>query len=365
MIHESFIRLSELRMEGVGKQYGDVWAVQDVSVSIRPGEFYTVLGPSASGKTTLLRMVAGFIAPDGGRIFVDDELIDPVPPPKRNVGMLFQRNALWPHMSVFENVAFGLRVRRELAGEVARKVKTVLALVGLEGVEHRHPPELSRAEQHRVALARALVVQPRLLLLDEPLAGFDPLMRLRLRLELSRLHREVGITTIHATEDQAEALALSTRIAVLSRGRLVQEGKPDEIYWRPKSRFVAEFVGTANLIPVRVIELREIGVVVETSGGTRVPVASGGHAWSVGARGLLCLRPEGLRVEEAALAPGGIPGTVAAQSFEGSRQLFEITITGGSLRVETITSAAQVRGFKLGEQVKVEVAPETAVLLPE
>ncbi len=365
MSREPFIRLSEVRMEGIGKRYGKVWAVKDVSISIRPGEFHTVLGPSGSGKTTLLRILAGFVAPDAGRIFVDDEIIDAVPAWKRNIGMVFQQNSLWPHMSVFENVAFGLRTRGEPRDEVARKVKAALAQVGLAGVESRRPSDLSGEQQQRVALARTLVVQPRLLLLDEPLAGLDAVPRAQMRLWLSRLHRDVGITTIHATHDQAEALALSTRIAVLSEGRVVQEGRPQEIYWRPCNRFVAEFVGAANLVPVRVVELREVGVVVETAGGAQLPVASGGHVWTIGARGLLCLRPEALVVEESALARLGIPGTVAAQIFEGARQLYEVDITGGTLRVEMITSALLGGGFKPGDRVKVEVSPETSVLLPD
>src|SRR2546426_818700 len=170
---------------------------------------------------------------------------------------------------------------------------------------------------------------------------------------------------IHVTHDHAEALALSTRIAVLSEGRVIQEGRPEEIYWRPRNRFVAEFVGDANLVPVRVVELREVGVVVEAAGGARLPVASGGHEWTVGARGLLCLRPEALVVEESALARQGLPGTVVAQVFEGSRQLYEIDIVGATLRVEVITSALHGRSFKPGDQVKVEVSPETSVLLPD
>jgi ABC-type Fe3+/spermidine/putrescine transport system ATPase subunit len=361
----ALIRLSEVRMETVGKRYGDVWAVKDVSISIRPGELYTLLGPSGCGKTTLLRMLAGFDVPDEGRIFVDDELIDPVPPWKRNVGMVFPQYALWPHMTVFDNVAFGLRARGEGRDQIAGKVKAALAQLGLDGFESRRPSELSGGQPQRVALARALVVQPRLLLLDEPMSTLDAVLRAQMRLELSRLHRDVGITTIYVTRDQAEALALSTRIAVLAQGRVVQEGKPEEIYWHPRSRFVAEFVGAANLVPVRVVELREVGVVVETAGGTRLPVASGGHEWLLGARGLLCLRPEALRVEESALAPGGLPGTVTAHVFEGSRQLYEIKIAGGTLRVEMITSALHGRGFKPGDDVKVEVSPETSVLLPE
>jgi len=361
----TFVRLSEVRMEGVGKRYGEVWAVKDVSISVRPGEFYTVLGPSGCGKTTLLRMLAGFAVPDTGRMFVDDELIDPVPPWKRNVGMVFQHYALWPHMSVFENVAFGLRARGESGDALARKVRGALAQAGLEGCEGRRPPELSVGQQQRVAVARALVIQPRLLLLDEPLSNLDPALRAQMRLELGRLHRDVGITTIHVTHEQAEALALATRIAVLSRGTVVQEGTPEEIYWRPRNRFVAEFVGAANLVPVRVIELRDLGVVVETAGGARLPVASGGHSWALGAGGLLCLRPEALQVEESALARGGIPGTVTAHIFEGSRQLYEVDIGDATVRVEMITSALQALGFKPGDRVKVQVSPETAVLLPD
>ena len=359
------VRLSEVRMEGVGKRYGTLWAVQDVSISIRPGEFYTLLGPSGSGKTTLLRMLAGFVAPDTGRIVVDDDVIDPVPPGQRNVGMVFQQFALWPHMSVFDNVAFGLRARGAGADAIARQVKAALAQVGLEGFERRRPSELAGGQPLGVALARALIVKPRLLLLDEPLASLDATRRPEMRLELVRLQQDVGITMIYATRDHAEALALSTRIAVLSEGRVVQEGKPEEIYWRPKTRVVAEFVGAANLVPVRVIELRELGVVVETAGGARLPVASGDHTWALGARGLLCLRPEALRVEESALAPGGIPGTVATQVFEGSRQLYEVDIGGGTVRVEMITSALQAQSFKPGDKVKVEVAPESSVLLPD
>ena len=362
---ETVVRLSEVRMEHVGKRYGSAWAVKDVSLSIRPGEFYTLLGPSGCGKTTLLRMLAGFAAPDEGRIFVDDELIDPVPPWKRNLGMVFQQYALWPHMSVFENVAFGLRERRVTGALLDRKVKAALAQVGLGGFERRRPSELSGGQQQRVALARTLVVQPRLLLLDEPLSNLDAQLRAQMRLELGRLHRDVGITTLYVTHDQAEALSLSTRIAVLANGSLVQEGRPEEIYWKPRNAFVAEFVGAANLVPVRVIELREMGVVVETSGGARLPVGSGGHTWSVGDRALLCLRPEALRVEEAALAPGGIPGTVTAHVFEGSRQLYDVTIPGATVKVEMITSAVVGRSFKLGDHVRIEVSPETSILLPD
>src|SRR5262245_39150618 len=252
-------------MEGVGKRYGEQWALRDVSLSIRPGELYTLLGPPGCGKTTLLRLLAGFITPDTGRIIVDDEPIDPVPPWKRNLGMVFQHYALWPHLTVFENVAFGLRERGMTGEPLRRKVAAALEQVGLGGFESRRPSQLSGGQPPRVALARTLVVQPRLLLLDEPLSDLDATLRAQMRPELGRLHRDVGITTLYATPDQGEALALSSRIGVLDQGRIVQEGKPEEIYWRPRTRFVAEFVGAANLVPVRVIEGRDLGVVVEAA----------------------------------------------------------------------------------------------------
>jgi len=360
---DGLVRRSEVRMEGVGKRYGAQWAVRDVSLSIRPGVFYTLLGPSGCGKTTLLRLLAGFITPDTGRIIVDDEPIDAVPPWKRNLGMVFQHYALWPHLSVFENVAFGLRERGVGGEALTARVAAALGQVGLAGFETRRPSQLSGGQQQRVALARTLIIQPRLLLLDEPLSNLDAVLRSQMRLELARLHRDVGITTIYVTHDQAEALALSTRIAVLSEGRIVQEGKPEEIYWRPRNRFVAEFVGAANLVAVRVLEVRDLGVVVDTTGGSRIPVASGGHPWAVGDRGLLCLRPEALRLEEAERAAGGIRGKVAGHVFEGARQLYDVTIPGGTVRVEMITSA-QGKSFKPGDDVKIEISPETSVLLP-
>jgi ABC-type Fe3+/spermidine/putrescine transport system ATPase subunit len=338
--------------------------VRDVSLSVRPGEFYALLGPPGAGKTTLLRLLAGLVTPDAGRILVDDEPIDGVPPGKRNLGVVFPHQALWPHLSVFENVAFGLRARGVSGAALREQVAAALRRVGLDGVEGRRPAQLSGDQPPRVALARALAIQPRLLLLDDPLADLDPARRRGMRLELERLHREVGITTIYATRDPAEALALSTRIAVLDGGRIEQEGKPEEIYWRPRSRVVAEFVGSANLVPVRVVEVRDLGVVVETAGGSRVPVASGGHPWAAGGTGLLCLRPEALRLEEAERAAGGIRGKVAAHVFEGSRQLYDVTIAGATVRVEMPTSLQQGRSFKRGDDVKIEIAPETAVLLP-
>jgi putative spermidine/putrescine transport system ATP-binding protein len=357
--------MSFLELDRVGKQFGPQTVVDDFTLAVGKGEFISFLGPSGCGKTTTLQMIAGFLDPSRGAIRLEGRDLTAVQPAKRGLGIVFQSYALFPHMTAAENVSFGLEMRRMPRAERHERVRAALAMVGLTGYEDRYPRRMSGGQQQRVALARALVIRPSVLLLDEPLSNLDAGLRAQMRLELGRLHRDVGITTLHVTHDQAEALALSSRIAVLDHGRVVQEGKPEEIYWRPRNRFVAEFVGAANLVPVRVVEVRDLGVVVETAGGSRVPVASGGHPWAVGARGLLCLRPESLRLEESERAAGGIRGQVASHVFEGSRQLYDVAIPGGSVRVEMLTSASQGRGFKPGDDVKIEISPETSVLLPE
>ncbi|MBI2554472.1 MAG: ABC transporter ATP-binding protein [Candidatus Rokubacteria bacterium] len=357
---------SEVRLEGVGKRYGEVWAVREVSLTILPGEFFTLLGPSGCGKTTLLRMVAGFARPDAGRILLDGQPIDPVPPWKRDVGLVFQHYALWPHLTVHENVAFGLRERKLPRAEIADRVRAALSQVGLEGFDARRPSQLSGGQQQRVALARTLAVQPRLLLLDEPLSNLDAQLRAQMRLELARLQRDLAITTIYVTHDQAEALSLSNRVAVLQGGSVVQEGTPEDIYLRPHSRFVAEFVGAANLLPVQVVEVRETGVLVEAVAGTRLPVPTDPTRWRPGSRALLCLRPEALRLEEAALGRGtGFLATVAARVFEGDRHIYEVKVGEGThLRVE-LPALGEGRIFRLGDRIRVEFSAEGAVLLPE
>lgn len=357
---------SEVRLEQVGKRYGDIWAARGVSLTILPGEFFTLLGPSGCGKTTLLRLIAGFASLDAGRILVDREPVDHVPPWKRNIGLVFPDGALWPHLSVYENVALGLRKRKIPPAELASRVAAALGQVGLEGFERRRPSQLSGEEQQRVALARTFAVQPRLLLLDEPLANLDGERRGRLRLDLARLQGDLAITTIYATRNHADALALSQRIAVLKEGAVAQDGPPEEIYWRPRNRFVAEFVGGANLLPVRVTELRETGVLVEAGPDVRLPVPSDAARWRAGARALLCLRPEALRLEEATIGRGtGFFATVAQRVFEGDRHIYEVRAGDGALLRVEMPALGEGRIFRLGDRVRVEFSAETAVLLPE
>ncbi|MEM0066581.1 MAG: ABC transporter ATP-binding protein, partial [Sulfolobales archaeon] len=221
----------------VSKRFGKVLAVDKVSVEIEKGEFFTFLGPSGCGKTTTLRIIAGLEIPDEGRVIMDGADITYLPPHKRDTAMVFQNYALWPHMTVFENVAYGLKVRKYPKEEIRRKVKEVLELVRLEGLEDRYPTQLSGGQQQRVALARALVVEPKALLLDEPLSNLDAKLRIEMREELKRIQKSLNITAVYVTHDQEEAMVLSDRIAVMNRGRVVQIGSPEELYGRPKTLF--------------------------------------------------------------------------------------------------------------------------------
>ena len=238
---------SSITVKNITKRFGDYTAVDGVSFHIHPGEFVTLLGPSGCGKTTILRMLAGFIVPEQGDIFFGDNRVNDVPPNKRNTAMCFQSYALFPHKTVYENIRFGLRMRKTPPEEQKRRIEWALQLVNLTGLGERKPYELSGGQQQRVALARCAVVQPDLLLFDEPLSNLDAKLREKVRVEIRELQRELGITTIYVTHDQAEALAISDRIIVLNNGRLVQAAEPRATYDLPVSRFVADFIGVANL----------------------------------------------------------------------------------------------------------------------
>jgi len=357
--------LVDIRLDELDTRGGVPPGACGVSEHVRYGEFFTFLGPPKSGKSDVLRAIAGFLPITRGRVLVDGQDISAVPPRLRGVGYVFQDGALWPHLPAREHVAFGLRQQRLPADEIERRVATVLARLGLAGVETLKPPDLTLEQRRRLALARALAVEPRVLLLDEPLANLDPTTRKVLRLELTKLHRDLAVTTVHATRNAADALALSDRLAVIDGGQVLQVGDPAELYQRPKSRAVAEALGPANFLPVRVVEVRDLGVVVETERGDRVPVAGIG-AYRLGDRGLLVLRPETLSMTEAAMARGpGIPGRIALRVFEGARHLYEIEIGAGApVRVE-LAAAGETRIFRLGDRVRVEISSETVVLVPD
>ena len=238
-----------IAIENLVKTFGAAKALDGVSLTVEPGELFFLLGPSGCGKTTLLRHVAGFYKPDSGRIRIGGEDVTDVPPHKRDTGMVFQSYALWPHMTLAENVAFGLEMRKVPKAEAARRVREALAAVKMEDKADRKPNQLSGGQQQRVALARALVVQPRCLLLDEPLSNLDAKLRLEMRTEIRRICKEAGLTAVYVTHDQKEALSIADRIAVMDAGRVEQVGSPPDVYRRPKSAFVASFIGETNFLP--------------------------------------------------------------------------------------------------------------------
>ncbi|WP_059005702.1 ABC transporter ATP-binding protein [Streptomyces specialis] len=320
-----------LAVEGLRKGFADrdttVKAVDDVSFELKEGELYTLLGPSGCGKTSTLRSVAGLERPDGGRVVIDGTVVaDPaaghfVPPNKRDIGMVFQSYGIWPHMTVFDNAAFPLQVARTRTpkAEIAERVGAALAAVQLDAYAGRMATQLSGGQQQRLALARALVRRPKLLLLDEPLSNLDAKLRQAMRAELSALQKQLGITTLYVTHDQDEALSMSSRIAVMSAGRIVQEGSPRDIYQRPATRFVADFVGTTNFLP---------GTVARTGGdGTRIGTAvgelvgTGGHGAGAGDAVLLAVRPESVRLHLTEPGPVAnvITGEVEQVMFVGER----------------------------------------------
>jgi putative spermidine/putrescine transport system ATP-binding protein len=305
-----------VRFDGVTKRFGEITAIDDVSLLVRRGELMTLLGPSGCGKTTLLSLVAGFLIPDRGEIAIDGRGVTDLPTHRREIGIMFQNYALFPHMSVAANVGYGLKMRRTPKPEIARRVADALALVKLAGLEDRRPRQLSGGQQQRVALARALVIRPKVLLLDEPFSALDRNLRASMQVEIKEIQRKLGVTTIFVTHDQSEALSLSDRIAVIAEGRIRQLGTPDEIYRRPIDRFVASFVGDVNVLSAR-LERSDGATAIVALGLVQVPVPARTLRGTVPGEAVdLFVRPEGLRVAEpgAAVAAHGV---VAAQVYQG------------------------------------------------
>ena len=348
---------------GLTKRYGDVGAVAGLDLAVRPGELVALLGPSGCGKTTTLRLVAGFLAPDGGEIRVGDRVLSSprvvVPPERRRMAMIFQSYALWPHMTVAQNVAYGLRFAGVPRPERERRVEAMLQVVQLAGYGARYPGELSGGQQQRVAVARALVVEPEILLLDEPLSNLDASLREEMRFEIRRLHEQFGITTLYVTHDQAEAMVISDRVAVLRDGRVVQAGAPQELFERPQTRFVAEFIGKTNLI-----DAVADGPASVTRGDLRLRVA--GDGLTPKAPAVVSIRPHQITLGPAAApTPAGvnvIAGTVVRASYLGETVDYQVRLEGSDV-VLRVTGPAPARA-RAGESVAVTVPPEACVLLP-
>jgi spermidine/putrescine transport system ATP-binding protein len=325
------IRLADVTKD-FASRHGDVAAVRGLSLAIEQGEFFSLLGPSGCGKTTTLRMIAGFEEPNRGQILLYGTDVTGVPPNKRDVNMVFQSYALFPHMTVQENVAFGLRRKSVARNEITRQVAEMLQIVDLTGREHRRPRELSGGQQQRVALARALVNHPRALLLDEPLGALDLKLRQAMQVELKRIQREVGITFVYVTHDQGEALTMSDRIAVMNDGIVEQLGSPRDIYEHPRTRFVAGFIGTSNLLTGTVARVSGDSAVIEPSGDERIIVPVRHAAMGSGSQIELTVRPEKIELSTAVPEPDrcALRGTVTEVVYLGTSTNFSVTTTTGA-----------------------------------
>jgi iron(III) transport system ATP-binding protein len=359
--------MANVSIRGLTKQFAEVAAVDDFHLEIGDGEFVSLLGPSGCGKTTTLRLLAGFLQPDGGEIRAGGEVISSpthlVPPERRQMSMIFQSYAVWPHMTVAQNVAYGLKFKKLTKQEIEKKVTKLLGVVHLAELKDRYSAELSGGQQQRVALARALVVEPQILLMDEPLSNLDANLREEMRFEIRRLHEEFKITTVYVTHDQAEAMATSDRIAVLDRGRLVQAGRPNEIFDRPATRFVAEFVGKANILTGRF----DGDGLLHLGDGVKIRVNSAGEISATG-QVAVCLRPHNISLladdaETRRMAEQGynlFPGTIRRSIYFGDSIDYTIELaTRETLRVITPPS----QRFESGQEIYAAAHPDVCVIV--
>jgi spermidine/putrescine ABC transporter ATP-binding subunit len=355
-----------VHIEDVTKRFGEVVAVDRVSLAIRPNEFFALLGPSGCGKTTLLRMLAGFEPVSAGRIVIDGEDMAGVVPNRRPVNMVFQSYAVFPHMTVAENVAYGLKVSRVPRPEIGPRVAGALAMVRLDGFDERRPEQLSGGQRQRVALARALIKRPKVLLLDEPLSALDKKLREEMQLELVRLQHEVGITFVIVTHDQEEALSMADRIAVMDRGRVLQVAAPDELYEQPNCRMVADFIGTTNLFPGRVLGRTDAGIRVAAQGLGELQL---GHDGPPGSDVGIAVRPEKVQISRE--RPEGeliaLPGRIAQLTYFGDYSHVYVE-TGERLRItcyRTNRSRRDSDPLAVGDACWVYFHPADCIVLAE
>ena len=361
------IIMALVSIRGLTKKFSEAAAVDALDLEIGDGEFVSLLGPSGCGKTTTLRLLAGFLQPDAGEIRVNNEVASSsshlVPPERRNMSMIFQSYAVWPHMTVAQNVAYGLKFKKIAKAEIAQKVTKLLSVVHLAELQDRYPSELSGGQQQRVALARALVVEPQILLMDEPLSNLDANLREEMRFEIRRLHEEFKITTIYVTHDQAEAMATSDRIAVLDRGRLVQVGPPAEIFDQPKTRFVAEFVGKANILTGHF----DGDALLHLGDGVKIRVNSAGEISATG-QVAVCLRPHNISLladdaEARRMAEQGynlFPGTIRRSIYFGDSIDYTLELaTRKTLRVITPPS----QRYESGQEIYAAAHPDVCVIV--
>ena len=353
-----------VRLTGITKYFGTLKAIDDVSLTIEEGDFFTLLGPSGCGKTTLLRTFAGFHAPEAGEIRFGDRVVNGVPPHRRETGMVFQNYALFPHLCVYDNVAYGLRARKVPRGEMADRIVKILKSVQLEGLGHRLPSQLSGGQQQRVALARALVISPQILLMDEPLSNLDAKLRVSMREEIRSIQKRLGITTIYVTHDQEEAMAVSDRIAILCRGRVEQVGTPAGIYFRPASRFSAEFMGSSNILELVVLGHDEqTSMITVEADGQRVLLKGDRPA---GRSIRFTIRPEWIRVVETPRPEDQniLSGTVVSSSFLGSMVRYRVTGPGGQVLTIEVHHPEEAGIHADGDAIRYQIPPDRPVILP-
>lgn len=359
---------SDLAVEvrSVSKLYGSVRALDDVSLGIRRGEFFCLLGPSGCGKTTTLNIVGGFIPVSHGEVYIDGKIVTDDPPYRRNVNTVFQNYALFPHMTVAQNVGFGLRMKKIPPDEIERRVQEMLSLVSLEWASNRGSKQLSGGQQQRVALVRALVNRPAVLLLDEPLGALDLKLRKQLQVELRNIQRKVGITFIHVTHDQEEAMSMSDRIAVMSGGKVAQIGSPADIYYRPETRFVADFIGESNFFTGRVLDVAEGQVRVDIPGFGR-PVQAQARAFAEkGTEVTIMVRPERIRLSTTAPKGSNVgQGTLAKASFMGMYTQLHVELGGGMTKIFSPNESEElpVWADRCGQTVYLSWNAEDSILL--
>ncbi|SMP67350.1 ABC transporter ATP-binding protein [Anoxynatronum buryatiense] len=348
--------MARLTINNLVKRFGDFTAIDNLSLDIADGEFITLLGPSGCGKTTTLRSIAGFIEPDEGDILFDQKRVNDIPPNKRSTAMVFQSYALFPHMTVKKNIAFGLKMKKVNKTEAEKRISEAIELVGLTGLEGRFPKELSGGQQQRVAVARALVMQPDILLFDEPLSNLDAKLREKMRVEIRELQRKLKITAIYVTHDQAEALVISDRVVIMNKGVIQQIGKPTDVYNRPNSAFVADFIGTANFIDGTVKEKLEADTwLLETEIGNIKTMTE--YQLALGDQVLLSVRPEDLLMEKG--SENTFQGVITTQTYMGNFVDYHVEVAGKSLRIQS--NGKQL--FEEGDSVQVHFRPEDCTIV--
>lgn len=357
----------DLSLRGIVKRFGSTVAVDGIDLEVQRGEWFSLLGPSGCGKTTTLRVIAGFIRPDAGVVEIKGRDVTAAPPYRRTTGMVFQNYALFPHMTVGQNIAYGLRLRKVPLKDIKKKVEDLLELVQLKGFSHRYPRELSGGQQQRVALARALVIEPDLLLLDEPLSNLDAKLREELRVEMSILQRRLNITTVYVTHDQEEALCMSSQIAVINEGRLEQIGSPQEIYERPASVFVAGFIGKINLIKGEIVATNPGGiteVLVRTTQGNFVLPICSTRSFTRGASIDMAVRPERVQLlrEEENDRTNLVEATVQHVAFYGGETGYRLSV-GDDLILSVVEKNLGQKPFSVGQAVTVRLRGEDCFLL--